>query len=159
MAFAANRDLGGFTMLDGNTDDTIRAILTTTRRIALVGASAKPWRPSYGVMRFLLDRGYDVTPVNPGLADQTIHGRTVVASLAEAAPLEMVDVFRASAHVAGVVDRAIELGAKTIWMQLGVIDPEAAARARAAGITVVMDRCPVIEDRRIGPFGTVRTHH
>jgi predicted CoA-binding protein len=140
-------------MLDGNTDAMIRTLLATTRRIALVGASAKPQRPSHGVMRFLLDRGYDVTPVNPGLAGQTIHGRTVVASLAEAAPLQMVDVFRASEHVAALVDSAIELGAKTIWMQLGVIDHQAAARARAAGIAVVMDRCPVIEDRRIGPIG------
>ncbi len=139
-------------MLDGNTDDTLRDILTSTRRIALVGASAKSWRPSNGVMRFLLDRGYDVTPVNPGLAGQTIHGRTVVASLKEAAPLDMVDVFRASVHVAALVDHAVSLGAKTIWMQLGVIDEDAAATARAAGIKVVMDRCPVIEDRRIGPF-------
>jgi predicted CoA-binding protein len=110
-------------------------------------------------MRFLLDRGYDVTPVNPGLAGQTIHGRTVVASLAEAAPLEMVDVFRASIHVGRLVDRAIELGARTIWLQLGVVDHQAAAKARAAGIKVVMDRCPVIEDRRIGPFGAIRPHH
>jgi predicted CoA-binding protein len=146
-------------MLDGNTDDTIRGILTTTRRIALVGASAKPWRASHEVMRFLLARGYDVTPVNPGLAGQTIHGQIVVASLADAAPLEMVDVFRASAYVGPVVDQAIQLGAQTIWMQLGVIDQASAARARAAGIMVVMDRCPVIEDRRIGPFGTICTHH
>lgn len=146
-------------MLDGNSDDAIRTILTTTRRIALVGASAKPWRASYEVMRFLLDRGYDVTPVNPGLAGQTIHGRTVVASLAEAGPLDMVDVFRASMHVSGLVDRAIALGAATIWLQLGVIDHDAAATARAAGIAVVMDRCPVIEDRRIGPFGRVSDHH
>jgi uncharacterized protein len=139
-------------MLDGNDDDTIREILTTTRRIALVGASAKPWRPSHEVMRFLVDRDYEVTPVNPGLAGQTIHGRVVVASLAEAAPLEMVDVFRASVHVGAVVDHAIQLGAHTIWMQLGVIDHDAAAKARAAGIRVVMDRCPVIEDRRLGPF-------
>jgi predicted CoA-binding protein len=143
-------------MLDGNSDDTIREILTTTRRIALVGASAKPWRPSNGVMRFLLDRGYEVTPVNPELAGQTIHGQTVVTAMADAAPLDMVDVFRAPAHVAALVDRAIQLGAKTIWMQLGVIDQDAAAKARAAGIKIVMDRCPVIEDRRIGPFGP---HH
>jgi len=146
-------------MLDGNTDDTIRDILTTTRRIALVGASAKSWRPSNGVMRFLLGRGYDVTPVNPGLAGQTIHGRTVVASLADATPLDMVDVFRASIHVGALIDRAIDLGARIIWLQLGVIDHDAAAKARAAGIKVVMDRCPVIEDRRIGPFGTVHARH
>ena len=146
-------------MLDGNTDDIIQRVLTTTRRIALVGASAKPWRASHGVMRFLLDRGYDVTPVNPGLAGQAIHGRAVVASLADAGPLEMVDVFRASVHVGALVDRAIAMGAQTIWMQLGVIDEDAAARARAAGMTVVMDRCPVIEDRRLGPFGISRLDH
>jgi predicted CoA-binding protein len=146
-------------MLDGNSDDVIRDILTTTRRIALVGASAKPWRPSHEVMRFLLARGYDVTPVNPCLAGQAIHGRTVAAALADAAPLEMVDVFRASAHVGALVHRAIQLGVRTIWMQLGVIDHDAAATARAAGVTVVMDRCPVIEDRRLGPFGTIRERH
>jgi len=146
-------------MHDGNTDDTLREILTTTSRIALIGASAKPWRASHEVMRFLLDRGYDVTPVNPGLAGQRIHDRTVVATLAEAAPLDMVDVFRASIHVGALVDRAILLGAKTIWMQLGVVDKDAAAKARAAGITVVMDRCPVIEDRRLGPFGPLHTNH
>jgi predicted CoA-binding protein len=139
--------------IDGQTDEAIRAVLTETRRIALVGASAKPWRASHGVMRFLLDRGFDVTPVNPGLAGQTIHGRTVVARLADAAPLDMVDVFRNSAHVGPLVDAAIRLGAKSIWTQLGVIDEDAAARARAAGISVFMDRCPVIEDRRLGLFG------
>lgn len=138
---------------DGNTDAAIRTILDTTRRIAVVGASAKPWRPSNGVMRFLIDRGYDVIPVNPGLAGQTIHGRTVVASLADVGTLDMVDIFRASQHVGPVVDRAISLGARTVWMQLGVIDTEAAARARAAGLRVVMDRCPVIEDRRLSHAG------
>jgi uncharacterized protein len=136
--------------VDNQSDDTIRAILQSTRRIALVGASAKPWRPSHGVMRFLLDHGYDVTPVNPGLEGQQIHGQTVVARLDGAAPLDMVDVFRNSAHVGGVVDEAIRLSARVIWMQLGVIDEAAAARARAEGITVVMDRCPVIEERRLG---------
>lgn len=141
-------------MLDGQSDDIIRHILATTRRIALVGASAKPWRPSHEVMRFLLDRGYHVTPVNPGLSGQIVHGRAVVADLADATPLDMVDLFRASAHVAALVDDAIQLGAKTIWMQLGVIDQQAAAKARAAGVPVVMDRCPVIEHRRIGPIET-----
>lgn len=145
--------------MDGNTDDTIRDILTTTRRIALVGASAKPWRASHEVMGFLLARGYDVTPVNPGLAGQTIHGRTVAASLAEAGPLDMVDIFRASIHAGAVADRAVALGARTIWMQLGVIDQEAANRARAAGVRVAMDRCPVIEDRRIGPFYAEQRRH
>ena len=85
------------------------------------------------------------------LAGRTIHGRTVVANLAEAAPLEMVDIFRASANAGAVVDEAIRLGAaQVVWMQLGVVDEAAAERARAAGITVVMDRCPVIEVRRLG---------
>jgi predicted CoA-binding protein len=138
--------------VDGQSDATIRLLLTTTRRIALVGASMKPWRASHGVMRFLLDHGFDVAPVNPGLAGQILHGRTVVASLADATPLEMIDVFRNPSHVGALVDDAISLGAKSIWMQLGVVDETAASRARAAGITVVMDRCPVIEDRRLGLF-------
>ena len=135
--------------IDGQTDDTIRAILTDTHRIAMVGASDKPWRPSHGVFGFLLGRGYDVTPVNPLLAG-AIHDRTVVASLAEAAPLDMVDIFRASANAGAAVDDAIRLGARTVWMQLGVVDKVAAERARAVGIVVVMDRCPVIEVRRLG---------
>jgi predicted CoA-binding protein len=139
--------------IDLQSDETIRRLLTTTRRIALVGASMKPWRASHGVMRFLLDHGFDVTPVNPLLVGARVHGRSVVACLAEAAPLEMVDVFRNSTHVAPLVDDAIRLGAASIWMQLRVIDQDAAARARAAGITVVMDRCPVIEDRRLRVFG------
>lgn len=138
--------------IDGHTDDTIRAILSGTRRIAMVGASAKPWRDSNHVMRFLLDRGYEVTPVNPNLLGQSVHDQAAVARLAEAAPLDMVDLFRNSTNVGPIVDAAIRLGARTIWMQLGVIDHEAAARARAAGLVVVMDRCPIIEDRRLGPF-------
>ncbi len=131
-------------------DEEIRRILLQTRRIALVGASARPERPSYGVMRYLLARGYDVTPVNPGLAGQDILGRRVVATLEEAAPLDMVDLFRNSAAVAEPVRDAIRLGAKTIWMQLGVINEDAAAQARAAGLGVVMDRCPAIEIPRLG---------
>jgi uncharacterized protein len=134
-------------------DEEIRRILTETRRIALVGASAKPERPSYGVMRFLLDEGYDVTPVNPGLAGQEILGRKVVASLEEAAPLEMVDLFRNSDAVEAPVREAIRLGAKTIWMQLGVVNEAAAQAARTAGLTVVMDRCPAIEIPRLGLKG------
>ncbi len=144
--------------IDGQTDDTIRAILTGTRRIAMVGASAKPWRDSNHVMRFLLDRGYDVTPVNPNLVGQSIHDRAAVARLADAGSVEMVDIFRNSTNVGPIVDAAIRLGARTIWMQLGVIDHEAAARARAAGLVVVMDRCPIIEDRRLGPFHAPSGH-
>jgi predicted CoA-binding protein len=136
--------------LDGHTDDAIRTILSGTRRVAVVGASDKPWRPSNGVFRFLLAHGYDATPVNPMIVGTAIHGRAVVASLAEAAPLDMVDIFRASANAGAAVDEAIRLGARTIWMQLGVIDEAAAGRARAAGLAVVMDRCPAIELPRLG---------
>ncbi len=138
--------------VDGESDQTVRRLLTTTDRIALVGASMKPWRASHGVMRFLLDQGFNVTPVNPFLAGQALHGRTVVEHLADAGPLDMVDVFRDSSHVSALVDEAIRLGCRSIWMQLGVVDQAAAKRARAAGITVVMDRCPVIEDRRLRVF-------
>jgi predicted CoA-binding protein len=132
------------------TDEAIRALLMNTQRIAVVGASANPSRPSFGVTGFLVDRGFDVTPVNPGLAGQQLHGSTVAASLAEAGKLDMVDIFRRSEEVGPVVDEAIRLGASTVWMQLGVIDSAAAARAREAGLTVVMDRCPLIEWRRLG---------
>ncbi len=145
---------------DGLDDATITDILTRSRRVALVGASAKPWRASHEVMGFLLARGFDVTPVNPMLAGpmlagpmlagRDIHGRRVVASLAEAAPLELVDLFRNAARVGPAVDAAIRLGAHVVWMQLGVVDEAAAERARAAWITVAMDRCPVIEFRRLG---------
>lgn len=128
----------------------IRELLLTTRRVALVGASNKPDRASFGVLRFLLARGYAVTPVNPGLAGQDILGQRVVASLAEAAPLDLVDVFRRSEEAGAVMDEAVALGARALWLQLGVVDEAAAARARAKGVAVVMDRCPVIE---WGPAG------
>lgn len=135
---------------DGMTDEAIRALLMKTQRIAVVGASANPSRPSFGVTGFLVDRGFDVTPVNPGLAGQQLHGSTVAPSLAEAGQLDMVDIFRRSEEVGPVVDDAIRLGARSVWMQLGVMDAEAAARAREAGLIVVMDRCPLIEWRRLG---------
>lgn len=138
------------TRADGLDDAAIGDIMTRTRRVALVGASSKPARPSYGVMRYLLDRGYDVVPINPGLAGQLIHGRPVVATLAEAAPLDMVDIFRALDQIPPIVDDAIRLGAATIWMQLDLIDEPAAARARDAGLAVVMNRCPAIEGPRLG---------
>jgi predicted CoA-binding protein len=131
-------------------DDPIHAILTGTRRIAVVGVSNKPDRASNGVLRFLVQRGFDVVGVNPGLAGQAIHGAPVVDSLDRAGPLDLVDVFRASDQVGPVVDDAIRLGARSVWLQLGVIDQQAAARARAAGLAVVMDRCPMIEWRRLG---------
>jgi predicted CoA-binding protein len=146
-------------MADDTDDATLRAILSRPRRIALVGASARPERPSNGVLRWLLSRGHDVVPINPGLAGQEIAGRRVAVSLAEAgARFDMLDLFRRSEEVGTVVDEAIALGprfwaeggAKTVWMQLGVIDAAAAGRARAAGLVPVMDRCPVIEARRLG---------
>ena len=130
--------------------DEIADILTDTRRIAVVGASNKPERAGNYVLAFLVARGFEVVGVNPGLAGQTLHGRPVVASLDEAGPLDMIDVFRASDQVGPVVDDAIRLGARTVWMQLGVINPAAAEAARAAGLRVVMDRCPLIEWRRLG---------
>jgi predicted CoA-binding protein len=131
-------------------DDAIRDLLLTTRRIAVVGASDRPDRPSHGVFGFLLARGYDAVPVNPALAGREIHGRLVLARLDEAGPLDMVDVFRRSAEAGAVVDEAIRLGARSVWLQLGVLDAAAAARAQAAGLRVVMDRCPAIEWRRLG---------
>jgi predicted CoA-binding protein len=129
--------------------DDIADILTSTRRIAVVGASNKPERAGNYVFAFLVERGYDVVGVNPGLAGQTLHGRPVVASLAEAAPLDMVDIFRASDQAGAVIDDAARLGARTVWTQLGVIDDAAAERARAAGVRVVMNRCPLQEWGRL----------
>ena len=131
-------------------DDAIRALLLATRRIAVVGASDRPDRPSNGVFRFLLDRGYAALPVNPALAGRPVHGIAALASLDDAGPLDMVDIFRRSAEAGAVVDDAIRLRARSVWLQLGVIDEAAADRARAAGLVVVMDRCPAIEWRRLG---------
>ncbi|WP_137178816.1 CoA-binding protein [Roseomonas sp. AR75] len=131
-------------------DATIRDLLLSTRRIAVVGASDRPDRPSHGVFGFLLARGYDAVPVNPTLAGREIHGRAALAGLEQAKPLDMVDVFRRSSLAGAVMDEAVRLGARSVWLQLGVVDAAAAARARAAGVIVVMDRCPVIEWRRLG---------
>ena len=135
---------------DGLADHQVAAILRSTRRIALVGASPRPQRPSHAVLRFLLAHGWQVTLVNPGFAGQSLLGQTVVASLAEAAPLDMVDVFRAAEHAGTVVDEAVRLRARTVWLRLGVVDHVAAERARTAGLNVVMDRCPAIEAPRLG---------
>jgi predicted CoA-binding protein len=136
--------------IDGLDDATIRDLLLGVRRIALIGASARPDRPSFGVLGFLLRMGKEVTPVYPGLAGQAILGRPVAADLAAAAPFEMVDVFRASEHVGPIVTEAARLGARAVWLQLGVVNEAAAAAGRAAGMTMVMDRCPAIEWRRLG---------
>jgi uncharacterized protein len=133
------------------TDDAeLRDILTSVTSIAVVGWSPKPERASHGVAVFLARRGYRVIPVNPGQAGQTALGETVRATLAEAGPVDMVDIFRRSDEAGAVVDQAIATGAKVVWMQLGVVDEAAAARARAAGLRVVMDRCPAIEIPRLG---------
>ena len=133
------------------TDDAdIRDILTSVRSVAVVGWSPKPERPSHGVAAYLARRGYRVIPVNPGQTGQTALGETVRATLAEAGPVDMVDIFRRSEEAGAVVDEAIAVGASVVWMQLGVIDEAAAVRARAAGLRVVMDRCPAIEIPRLG---------
>ena len=137
-------------MSDTTASDPIRDILSSTRRVAVVGASAKPERAGNYVFGFLVERGFDVVGVNPGLVGQTLHGRPVVATLEEAVPLDMVDIFRASDEAGAVVDEAIRLGARTVWMQLGVVDAAAAARAEAAGLRAVMDRCPLQEWGRLG---------
>jgi len=131
-------------------DAEIRDILTSVKTIALVGWSPKPDRPSHGVAAFLKRRGYRVIPVNPGQAGQQALGETVAASLEEVGPVDMVDIFRRSDLAGAVVDDAIAVGAKVVWMQLGVVDEAAADRARAAGLQVVMDRCPAIEIPRLG---------
>lgn len=131
-------------------DKDIATLLRRTRTIALVGASAKPDRASFRVMRRLLDHGYRVIPVNPGLAGQQILGQEVVASLADIdAPVDLVDIFRNSEAAGAVVDEAIAAGAGAVWMQLGVVNEAAAARAKEAGLKVVMNRCPAIEIPRL----------
>jgi predicted CoA-binding protein len=137
---------------DSYPDAYIRDILKTTKTLALVGASANPARPSFIVLKYLSERGYKVIPVNPGLAGQKILGREVVANLRDIRePLDMVEIFRNSQAAGPIVDEALTLVPlpKVIWMQLSVRNDEAAARAEAAGIRVVMNRCPKIEFGRL----------
>ncbi len=136
------------------TDDYIGDILREAKTIAMVGASAVTNRPSYFAMKYLLGKGYRVIPVNPGLAGQEIQGQRVYASLADVPPpVDMVDIFRNSAAALEVTHEAIalkeKLGLKAIWMQLGVRNEEAAKAAEAAGLKVVMNRCPKIEYGRL----------
>lgn len=137
---------------DAYDDAYIADILNSVRTIAVVGASANEVRPSYFVTKYLVDKGYEVFPVNPGYAGKEILGRMTYASLADIpSAIDMVDVFRASSAVPGIVDEVLKLDPlpKVIWMQLTVRSDDAAARAEAAGIKVVMNRCPKIEYARL----------
>jgi len=137
-------------MAERASDDEIRKILGETKTIALVGASPRPERDSHEVMAFLQSHGYRVIPVNPVCAGETILGERVRASLAEIdEPIDLVDIFRNSEAAGPVADAAIAARAKAVWMQLGVVNEPAAARARTAGLSVVMDRCPKIEIPRL----------
>ncbi len=131
-------------------DDYIRGVLRRTRVIAMPGASTSWNRPSYFVMKYLQRKGYRVIPVNPRAAGQEILGEPVVASLGEiGSPVDMVDIFRNSEAAGPITDEAIAIGAKAVWMQIGVRNDDAAARAAEAGLDVVMDRCPKIEFSRL----------
>jgi predicted CoA-binding protein len=129
-------------------DETIKVVLATPQTVAVVGCSPNPERDSHRIAKLLKARGHRVIPVNPG--HRAVLGETCYASLRDIPEkVDMVDIFRRSEHVAPIVDEAIEVGARIVWMQLGVIDERAATKAQSAGLTVVMDRCPAIEYRRL----------
>ncbi|RXD05277.1 CoA-binding protein [Sphingomonas sp. UV9] len=132
-------------------DADIKSLLESARTIAMIGASDRPDRPSYGVMAKLQAHGYRVIPVNPQITGEHIHGEFVFRDLSQLGdPIDIVDIFRNSAAAGDAVDQAIAAGAKAVWMQLGVVNEAAAARAEAAGLQVVMDRCPAIDIPRLG---------
>lgn len=132
-------------------DEDIAALLRSARTIAMIGASDRPERPSNRVMKFLQGQGYRVIPVNPQITGEHIHGEYVWRELAQVGePIDIVDIFRRPEFAGEAVDQAIAAGAGAVWMQLGVINEAAAARAEAAGLKVVMDRCPAIEIPRLG---------
>lgn len=138
-------------------DSMLKDVLTRARRIAVVGVSANPVRPSYFVARYLSLKGFDVVPVNPGQAGKILFGQTIVASLADiGGPVDMVDIFRRSEAVPPIVDQALALfpDLQTVWMQIGVEHSQAAAVAEARGVTVIQNRCPKIEYQRL--FGELR---
>ncbi len=131
-------------------DEDIAELLTSARTIAMIGASDRPDRASFGVMKFLQSRGYRVMPVNPQITGEHVLGEYVWRELAQIGePIDIVDIFRRSQAAAEAVVHAIFAGAKAVWMQLGVVNEEAAAKAEAAGLKVVMDRCPKIEIARL----------
>lgn len=148
----AQESTGPVALLGG---DEPALLLGRTRRIAMVGASADPGRPSHGVLRQLLDAGYDVVPINPAV--DSVLGRTAYATLEDAfaatGPFDMVDVFRRPEHTPDVARSAVAIGAKSLWLQLGVVNWEAAQIARDGGLDVVMDRCTAIEHRRLRFLG------
>jgi len=133
------------------TDAEIKDLLEHARTIAMVGASDRPDRPSYRVMATLQAHGYRVIPVNPQITGEHVHGEFVFRDLAQLGdPIDIVDIFRRSEAAGEAVDEAIAIGAKAVWMQLGVVNEAAAARAEAAGLKVVMDRCPAMDIPRLG---------
>jgi len=135
-------------------DEAIAHLLAQVKRIALVGASAKPERPSHRVMQFLLDEGYEVIPINPGLAGQKLLGQTVHASLADLpTSVDMADIFRDAASLPEVTQDVVAAGIPAMWTQLGVVHSEAERTATVAGLQVVMDRCPAIEIPRLRDAG------
>ena len=132
-------------------DEDIAELLTNARTIAVIGASDRPERPSYGVMKALQDHGYRVLPVYPQITGEHVLGEFVWRELAQiGVPIDIVDIFRRPDAADEAVEQAIFVGAKAVWMQIGVINQEAAARAEEAGLKVVMDRCPKIEIPRLG---------
>ncbi|MGY4570750.1 CoA-binding protein [Bradyrhizobium pachyrhizi] len=137
---------------DAYDDNYIRSILNNVKTIAMVGASPVNVRPSYFAFKYLAQRGYDMIPVNPGHVGKTLMGKAFVASLADIdRPIDMIDIFRNSSHIMPVVEEALKLSPlpKVIWMQLGARDDAAAEKAEAAGLKVVMNRCPKIEYGRL----------
>ena len=135
-------------------DEAIAQLLVQVKRIALIGASAKPERPSHRVMQFLLDEGYEVLPINPGLAGQRLLGQTVYASLADLpTSVDMADIFRDAASLPEVAQDVVDGGTPTMWTQLGVVNAEAERTALDAGLQLVVDRCPAIEMPRLRDAG------
>lgn len=133
-----------------STDQEIRDLLAGARTIAMIGASGRPDRPSYGVMAMLQRHGYRVIPVNPQITGEHLHGEFVYRDLSQVGvPIDIVDIFRRPQAAGEAVYEAIASGARAVWMQLGVVNDEAAARAEAAGLKVVMDRCPAIDIPRL----------